>query len=93
MSIVPQHPARADRKGLFAALGGIVLLGFGFLASTVCCWAPAIVIGLGFGSVFIPVIGMMHGARWALIAAGSLLAVGGLAWWLFRMRHRTTCDC
>ena len=93
MSINAQPADRADRKGLFAALGGIVLLGFGFLASTMCCWAPALVLGLGFGSVFIPVIGVLYGARWALVGAGGLLVVGGLAWWLLRMRRQSACDC
>lgn len=93
MSIDAQPAARGDRKGLFAALGGIVLLGFGVLASTICCWAPAFVIGLGFGSIFIPIIGVLYGARWALVGAGGLMVIGGLAWWWLRVRRNPTCDC
>lgn len=93
MSINAQPAARDDRKGLFAALGGILLLGFGFLASTMCCWAPALVIGLGLGSAVIPVIGVMYGARWALVGAGGLLVVGGLTWWWLRTQQNRACDC
>lgn len=88
LSVQPSQES-TDRKGWLTALGGVGLVVTGILASTMCCWAPALVIGLGFGSLFIPFFGAMHGARWIFITAGALMVIGGLGWQRWRQQRST----
>lgn len=80
-------PARVPR-GLLATLGGGILLLGGLFLSLACCWAPALVIGLGLTTVF----AALHGFRVLFMVIGGILVVGGLAWAISK-RLQNDCDC
>lgn len=80
--------AAPEKKGPLAVLtGGLLVMG-GILLSSLCCWAPALIIGLGLSSVF----AVLHGLRGLFIGAGAALIVAGLAWIVYQ-RRQGSCGC
>lgn len=84
-----EHTERTQRKGVLAAAGGGLLLAGGLFLSLACCWAPALLVGLGLTTIF----GALHGFRLLFIALGSLLIVGGLGWALYSRRQGRCESC
>lgn len=84
----PSPGTQPDRKGLLAAVTGVSVALGALGLSTACCWAPAVILSLGLGSAFAAFLG----AQWYIVAAGAVLAVGGLAWHV-RRRDQDACGC
>ncbi|MNS28216.1 hypothetical protein D3C72_601850 [compost metagenome] len=77
---------KQDRKGLVTAGAGISIAIGAFILSSACCWAPALIVSLGLGSMF----GAFMGVHLYVVAAGAALTAVGLLWHMQRRsRHKT----
>lgn len=84
----PPVPRERDRKGPAALVTGVLIAVVGFALPSACCWAPALIMSLGLGTI----IGALHNAQAYLIAAGLALAAVGAVWQL-RRRRPDACGC
>ncbi|MBU6430301.1 MAG: hypothetical protein KGR26_14900 [Cyanobacteria bacterium REEB65] len=86
--MTPDVPDTRPVAGRTLTAAGIASAVTGVLLVTLCCWAPAVIVALGLGSLY----ALLYGYRYVFGAAGAALVVAGLIW-ARRSRSVGACGC